>query len=64
MTAATPRTGTVEILYSPTFGGWLVAWAGVIHGGVHFQREDAEQHADALRHAEDWDTALWLETHA
>jgi hypothetical protein len=44
-------------------GGWVVRWGSAIHGGVHFDRQTAEDHADRLRHAEDWDRAAWIDRH-
>jgi hypothetical protein len=45
-------------------GGWIVKWAGHQHGGVHHNREDADGHADELRHAPAWDRQAWIERHA
>jgi hypothetical protein len=39
--AVTDTSTTVEIT-TECGGGWIVKWAGWIHGGVHSRREDAE----------------------
>ncbi len=39
--------------------GHVVIWFGQAHGLPHVKAEDAEQHAQALRDAEDWDKAEW-----
>ncbi len=52
---ATTRT-TVEIIHCPRHG-YVVMWFGQAHGLPHVKAEDAEQHAQALRDAEDWDKA-------
>lgn len=39
--------------------GYVVMWFGQAHGLPHVYREDAEQHAQALRDAEDWDSVTW-----
>jgi len=39
--------------------GYVVMWGLCAHGLPHQHREDAEQHAQALREAEDWDRAEW-----
>lgn len=44
-------------------GGWAVIWDGHQHGGTHSHREDAESHADELRHAPEWDRREWRDLH-
>jgi len=53
----------VSIEWSEQYGGWLVIWAGYLHGGVHLSgpdggRSDAELHAAALLEDPDWEN--WL----
>ncbi len=50
---------TVEIIHCRRHG-YVVMWGKCAHGLPHRFREDAEQHAQALRDAEDWDTQGWL----
>jgi len=49
---------SVEIIHCPRHG-YVVMWFGQAHGLPHRFREDAEQHAQALREAEHWDEAQW-----
>jgi hypothetical protein len=48
----------VQITHCPRHG-YVVMWFGQAHGLPHVKPEDAEQHAQALRDAEDWDKAQW-----
>lgn len=60
---AAAQIADVTIERSEELGGWVVKWAGHIHGGVHFDRTAAESHAESLRQAEHWDRDAWLERH-
>jgi hypothetical protein len=51
----------VEVEWSEQFGGWLVRWAGFVHGGVHFNRADADLHAAEL--AADPGVNEWIARH-
>jgi hypothetical protein len=55
------REPVVEVEWSVQFGGWLVRWAGFVHGGVHFNRADADLHAAEL--AADPGVDEWIAMH-
>lgn len=52
---------TVTVFETTQYGhGWMVYWGPYIHGGVHFQRPDADRHAEDLRQSPPEDYAEWL----
>lgn len=65
MLAAAPvANATAVVAPDPTNPQrFIVLWAGILHGGCHFDLADAEAHAERLNLAADPDYADWLEDH-
>lgn len=56
-----PSPSPVGVEWSEQFGGWLVTWGNFLHGGVHFNRADADAHAADLAADPTYDE--WLALH-
>ena len=58
---AAAQLSPAEVRWSDQFGAWLVYWGPVVHGGCHFNRHEADEHAARL--ASDPGYSEWLQRH-